>query len=50
MDEDSFTNLLNKVRPLIAKQDTHLRKSVSAEERLSLTLRHLATGKYCYCV
>ena len=39
-------SLLDKVSPIISKQNTHLRESISAAERLSLTLRHLATGKY----
>ncbi|KYN50462.1 Putative nuclease HARBI1 [Trachymyrmex cornetzi] len=44
MDTATFEKLLNKVTPLIIKQDTHLRKSIPPAERLSLTLRHLATG------
>jgi len=50
MDEDSFMYLLNKVCPLIIKQKTHLRQPIFPEERLSLTLRHLATSKYCYFI
>jgi len=50
MDEDSFIYLLNKVGPLIIKQKMHLRQPISPEERLSLTLRHLATGKYYYFI
>lgn len=45
MDSDTFEFLLKKVTPLIKKQDTHLRESISPNERLSVTLRHLATGK-----
>ncbi|XP_034246598.1 protein ANTAGONIST OF LIKE HETEROCHROMATIN PROTEIN 1-like [Thrips palmi] len=45
MDVANFEFLLEKVSPLIVKQDTHLRKSISAAERLSVTLRHLATGE-----
>ena len=40
----SFKELLEKVRPYITKQDTRLRKAITAEERLSVTLRFLATG------
>jgi len=44
MDTETFEELLEKVTPLIEKKDTHLRESIPAAERLSLTLRHLATG------
>lgn len=40
-----FDYLLQKVSPVIQKQDTLMRKSIPAEERLALTLRFLATGK-----
>lgn len=49
MDTATFEELLHKVAPLITKQDTHLRKSIPPAERLSLTLRHLATGKLYQC-
>lgn len=47
--------VLNKVAPLITKQDTNMRLSISAKERLVLTLRFLATGLFAtacfvYCV
>lgn len=45
MDSDSFIELLNLVAPLIQKQDTLMRKSVSAHERLMVTLRFLTTGE-----
>ena len=35
--------LLEKVRPLIERQDTQLREAISAAERLAVTLRFLAT-------
>lgn len=44
MTHDQFDYLLMLVKPLIEKQDTHLRKSISASDRLALTLRYLATG------
>lgn len=50
MDTATFEELLLKVTPLIIKQDTYLRKSIPPAERLSLTLRHLATGKYFLCL
>ncbi|KYQ54808.1 hypothetical protein ALC60_06315 [Trachymyrmex zeteki] len=43
MDTDTFEFLLEKVTPLIKKQNTHLRESILPNERLSVTLRHLAT-------
>ena len=39
-----FGELLSKVGPLIQRQDTHMRKAISAGARLALTLRYLATG------
>ncbi|XP_034250198.1 uncharacterized protein LOC117650722 [Thrips palmi] len=48
MDTDMFMNLLERVTPLIQKQNTLLRESISPAERLSLTLRHLATGFFFF--
>lgn len=45
MDEDTFRLLLSMVETKIAKQDTRLRKSISPDEKLSATLRFLATGE-----
>ncbi|XP_024870234.1 protein ANTAGONIST OF LIKE HETEROCHROMATIN PROTEIN 1-like [Temnothorax curvispinosus] len=45
MSADIFEDLVTKVTPLIQRQDTHLRESISPAERLSVTLRHLATGE-----
>jgi hypothetical protein len=45
MDPESFDLLLQKLGPIIAKEDTKLRLSIPAEERLAVTLRYLATGK-----
>ena len=39
-----YKHLLELVRPHITYQDTHLRKSITAEERLSLTIRYLTRG------
>lgn len=44
MDSNSFNLLLELVRAKITKQDTILREAISAEERLTITLRYLATG------
>ncbi|KAK3928282.1 Myosin-16 [Frankliniella fusca] len=43
MSPEMFDWLANKVDAIIRKQDTHLRRSISVEQRLSITLRHLAT-------
>lgn len=44
MDDDSFQILLELVRPLITRKDTVMREAITAEERLIITLRYLATG------
>ncbi|XP_054709131.1 uncharacterized protein LOC129218835 [Uloborus diversus] len=45
MDTDTFQFLLQKIEPLISKQDTVMRRAIPAGERLAITLRYLATGK-----
>ncbi|XP_067124748.1 uncharacterized protein [Centruroides vittatus] len=45
MDTNTFQSILRKIKPIIAKEDTHLRSFISPGERLSLTLRYLATGE-----
>ncbi|XP_077277015.1 uncharacterized protein LOC143905464 isoform X3 [Temnothorax americanus] len=45
MTPDMFEDLVEKLSPLIKRQDTHLRQSISPAERLAVTLRHLATGE-----
>lgn len=44
MDFDTYTLLLGLVKDKIRKQDTVMRKTISAEEKLVATLRYLATG------
>lgn len=44
MSPQRFEHLLTLVGPSITKQDTSLRKSISAVERLVVTLRFLASG------
>ena len=44
MNPERFDHLLSLVHDRIAKKDTTFRKSISAEERLALTLKFLATG------
>ena len=45
MHEADFDDLLSKVAPIIRKQNSNMREAISPAERLSLTLRYLATGK-----
>jgi hypothetical protein len=45
MDEKTYLKLLTMVTPMIEKKDTVTRNSISAHERLSVTLRFLATGR-----
>ena len=44
MDVGSYNELLQMVDPLIRKETTNMREPISPTERLSLTLRYLATG------
>ena len=45
MDHDTYLELLRQVSPLIEKKDTCMREAISPHERLSATLRFLATGR-----
>ncbi|XP_050304496.1 uncharacterized protein LOC126742012 [Anthonomus grandis grandis] len=45
MDENTYVELLEMVTPLIKRQDTVMRPAISAHERLTATLRYLATGR-----
>lgn len=45
MSPERLEHLLSLVGPLIKKQDTQMRKSISAQDRLVLTLRFLASGE-----
>ncbi|XP_048582528.1 uncharacterized protein LOC116618984 [Nematostella vectensis] len=44
MSPERFQHLHLMVGPIIAKKDTKMRKAISSEERLVVTLRYLATG------
>ena len=44
MDEEAYLLLLNLVRPVIEKRMTELRIPINGYERLTATLRYLATG------
>lgn len=45
MSDEDFHFLLNLIAPMISKQDTVMRKAISAKERFLVTLRFLATGE-----
>lgn len=45
MTHEQFDYLLTLVKPLIEKQNTTMRNSIAAADRLILTLRYLATGE-----
>jgi len=45
MSEETYLNLLSLVAPLIRKNDMVMRKAISPHERLTATLRFLATGR-----
>lgn len=45
MNAEQFDHLLTLEAPLIQKADTIMRRSISPGERLTLTLRYLATGE-----
>ena len=45
LPREQYHELLQLVTPLIKKEDTHLRDAVTPGERLTLTLRFLASGK-----
>jgi hypothetical protein len=42
-----FRELLEKVAPLIKRQDTKMRLALDPGLRLAITLRFLATGEFC---
>lgn len=45
MPPDTYAYILGRLEKHIAKKDTNLHKSISASERLSVTLKYYATGK-----
>lgn len=46
MPPQVFDELLSEIRPHITHMNTKYRQSISPEERLSITLKYLATGKF----
>jgi len=45
MDSEAYLELLQKVTPRIRKRDIVMRRAITPHERLSVTLRFLATGR-----
>ena len=45
MDESTYLELLSMVTPFIKRKDSLLRNAISPHERLTATLRSLATGR-----
>ncbi|XP_046686715.1 uncharacterized protein LOC124372373 [Homalodisca vitripennis] len=45
MNEETYLDLLSRVSPLIKKKDTVMRTAITPHERLTATLRYLATGR-----
>ena len=45
MTARDIEEILGKIGPIISKQDTVMRNSIPAKERLAVTLRFLATGR-----
>ncbi|XP_041983090.1 putative nuclease HARBI1 [Aricia agestis] len=50
MDVSTFNELLKMVTPYLQKQNTRMRNCITAEERLTVTLRFLATGRSYECL
>ena len=44
MNKETYLDLLGRITPLIEKQDTVMRSSITLHERLAATLRFLITG------
>lgn len=48
MDAPTFHYILNMIHHKIVRKKTHMRRPIYPDERLSLTLYYLATGKYIF--
>ena len=44
MDKENYLDLLERITPLIKKQDNVMRSAINPHERLAATLRFLITG------
>lgn len=45
MNEETYLDLLSRVSPFLKKEDTVMRTAITPHERLTATLRYLATGR-----
>lgn len=41
---EQFNLLLEMIRPIVSKRDTNMRKAISVETKLAITLRYLSSG------
>lgn len=44
MSATDFEYIIQKIDPIVTKQDTTMRKAIPVQERLAVTLRYLASG------
>lgn len=44
MDETTYNTLLQMVTPMIKRKDTNMRQAITPHERLTATLRYIASG------
>lgn len=44
MTPEQFDTLLERVRPIITKKNTNMRRAIPCETRLMITLKYLSTG------
>ncbi|MPC14840.1 hypothetical protein E2C01_007616 [Portunus trituberculatus] len=49
LNREQYHDLLQLMTPHIKKEDTHMKDAVTADERLTLTLRYLTTDQ-CTCM
>lgn len=45
MPHAKFVTFVEKIAPFIVKQETSMRKCIDPSERVTLTIRYLATGE-----
>ena len=46
MFPEDLEDLLGKIGPVISRQETRMRQPIPAKDKLALTLRFLASGKF----
>lgn len=44
MSSTDFEHFINRLGPVVSKENTNMRQSIPVKERLAVTLRFLATG------